>query len=69
MLYIVIFFSSIYCIYEQRDIGQPKVVQEKFLQMIQNDFVIENIPNSRLHPEYQSDDIKVLKFNRKWKLH
>ncbi|EJW84861.1 hypothetical protein WUBG_04228 [Wuchereria bancrofti] len=56
---------TIICCYEVRDIGEPKIAQERFFKMISPFFSICSVADEDLDDVYRSPDIKVLRLVRK----
>uniref|UniRef100_A0A0R3RG02 Methyltransferase like 21D n=1 Tax=Elaeophora elaphi TaxID=1147741 RepID=A0A0R3RG02_9BILA len=59
------FLVTIICCYEVRDIGEPKIAQERFFEMISPFFSICPVADKELDDVYKSPDIKVLRLVRK----
>ncbi|VDD90392.1 unnamed protein product [Enterobius vermicularis] len=58
-------FSRILCAYEIRDIGEPKTAQRIFFDLIQNEYIVEEIKKDELDPVYCHPDIKIFYLIRK----
>ncbi|VDN31253.1 unnamed protein product [Gongylonema pulchrum] len=52
--------EKIICCYEVRDIGEPAIAQQRFLELITGHFDVSVVPDSELDEQYSSPDIKVL---------
>ncbi|VDK82518.1 unnamed protein product [Litomosoides sigmodontis] len=57
--------ATIICCYEIRDIGEPKIAQEGFFEMISPFFNICPVSDKELDDVYKSPDIKVVRLVRK----
>ncbi|RCN49115.1 putative leukotriene A-4 hydrolase [Ancylostoma caninum] len=59
--------KEVLCIYEKRDIGEPVIAQNVFLEKIVNFYEVQIVPDSDLHPDYSGcDEIAVIKLIRKY---
>lgn len=57
--------ATIICCYEVRDIGEPKIAQEGFFEMISPFFNICPVSDKELDDVYKSPDIKIVRLVRK----
>lgn len=55
----------IICCYEIRDLGEPKIAQKQFFEIISPFFNICKVAENDLDDVYKSPDIKVLRLVRK----
>ncbi|KAM9777935.1 protein N-lysine methyltransferase METTL21D [Neosynchiropus ocellatus] len=57
--------TCIICCYEQRTEGVNPRVQQRFFELLRQDFSCEKIPLSKQDPEFRSADIHILHIRRK----
>uniref|UniRef100_A0A1I7XR81 Methyltransferase-like protein 23 n=1 Tax=Heterorhabditis bacteriophora TaxID=37862 RepID=A0A1I7XR81_HETBA len=57
--------SEILCVYEKRDIGEPLVAQQMFIQLVSKYYELNYVPDYELDPNYCSGDIPVIKLVKK----
>uniref|UniRef100_A0A8C5Q4H2 Valosin containing protein lysine methyltransferase n=1 Tax=Leptobrachium leishanense TaxID=445787 RepID=A0A8C5Q4H2_9ANUR len=53
--------TSILCCYEQRTTGRNPEIERRFLELLERDFALEQIPLEEHDAEYRSEDIRILR--------
>uniref|UniRef100_UPI00398F6998 protein N-lysine methyltransferase METTL21D n=1 Tax=Pristiophorus japonicus TaxID=55135 RepID=UPI00398F6998 len=57
--------TCIICCYEERTMGNNPKIENRFFELLQTDFEIDEIPLDRQDEEYKSEDIHILHIKRK----
>ncbi|XP_038051412.1 protein-lysine methyltransferase METTL21D-like [Patiria miniata] len=52
--------TEILCSYEERTIGQNLKSLDRFLKLVHEDFIVEEVPLDQQDPVYRSEDIHIL---------
>ena len=51
--------------YEDRESEAKQVLQKKFLETLQKQFDVKEVPSQEMHPDYMADDIHILVAKKK----
>lgn len=51
--------------YEERETGNKPMLQKRFFELIEDDFLLEELQGRELHPDYTSPDIHVIRLSKK----
>jgi hypothetical protein len=57
--------TVVLCCYEIRTTGNKPMLERKFLELVSRLFNMEDVPLHDQHPEYRSEDIRIVRMVRK----